>query len=87
MYIILELFCVIFRTILCFKLLFTLLFSIYVWVWLFDVFCRILGLFTQYLTLILMYFDSPWMLLSFYAHGREEEQKNWVQASTTVSTW
>jgi len=29
----------------CFKLLFILLFSIYAWVWLFDVFYRILGRF------------------------------------------
>jgi len=31
MYIILGLFCVVFRRIMCFKLLFTLLFSIYAW--------------------------------------------------------
>ena len=35
----------------CLKLPFILLFSIYAWIWLFDVFCRILGLFTQNLTL------------------------------------
>ena len=41
-YIISGSFCHIFRRIMCFKLPFMLLFLIYAWVWLFDVFCKIL---------------------------------------------
>ena len=46
-----------FRRIMCFKLLFILIFSIYAWVWLYDVFYWILGHFDPTFDPHQMYFD------------------------------
>jgi len=60
---------------------------IYAWVWLFSMFCRILGLSTQHLTLKQVYFDShgcPWAAMPV------EERKNrrmMNHPQTTIISW
>jgi len=61
----------------CLMLLFILLFSIYAWVYLFDVFCRILSLFAQHLTVdrcILASSTDTHELLRLWSKNRAESR-------------
>ena len=69
----------IFRRIMCLVLLFILLFWIYAWVWLLVMFCRILGLFTWYLTFHGCILISPMNTHMMLLPWSRKRAANWFQ--------
>jgi len=59
----------------CLILLFTLLFSIYAWEYLFYVFCKIFSRFTEHLTINRCILTASRTPMCCYARGAKKEQK------------